>query len=389
MNLNRICLGVVAALTLAAGPFPSGVTRGTAPLHVNGNTVYSDASTTSAPGYMTTNQAIALASLVAALPTPVPAASTFPPLTFPNGIVVREVGASTVLAADTFTGANTSNINGRSTTSGAKTWVTPYGTLQTGTWGITSNRATTSLASGGTNAVIDTGAVSGQAYVTVTSKGTGVTNEGIEFRCSASGDCLWFGWYNGACYGIGYSTGAGVGNGTVYTNDGCVNSLTNGDILSVSYDGNVINGYRNGVLYLTTTQSQNNTETRAGISTGGGSVSVQFDDFSVQTIAVPVALVIDVPLGGGGVQVPSQMVLGSSLSVAGTSTLTGAVTANGGITGGGSNTFNVNATNVETVSQSFFLTDHARGLCNAGNAGRLAYDSGTFYGCDGATWNAL
>jgi hypothetical protein len=288
---------VACTLALRAGADPvPGLNKVTSPLTKHGTTVGIQVSTTGQAGSMSSAQAQTLASLAAATPT------AFPPLTFPDGIVVREVGAATVLVADAFTGANTANFNGRTTTSGSKTWITPSAAGgQIGHWGISSNKATPANNSE-TNAILNTGAVDGTIRVVVSSKGTGVTNQGAMFRCTAAGDCLWFGFYNGACWGLGH--GVAVGNGTVYTGDGCVTPLTNGDVLSVTYSGNSLSATLNGSAFLSTTQSQNSTSTYAGMSAGGGTVFPLFDDFSVSTVAVPVALVIDVPLGGGGVQVP-------------------------------------------------------------------------------------
>lgn len=239
---------------------------------------------------------------------PVATPTQLDPAIFTEGRIYS-VGAATVLAADTFTGANTGNINGRTTTTGAKTWVTAVGTSTHALVGISSNKAINAGALANyANAIIDTGAVDGVVTMTVSNKGTGVSHQGILFRCDAAADCLWAGWYNGACYGVGHST-KGVGDGTVYVNDGCVNSLNNGDVLSVSYSGNVINFYRNSVLLLTTTQSQNNAQTHAGLCTGGGSVTPQFDDWSVQTVAVPVGLVVQ---GNYSTSDVSKIILGEN-----------------------------------------------------------------------------
>jgi hypothetical protein len=294
-----ILSGVVTGLLLSSYAFSGtpvpGFNKATAPLTARGSTVGIRASSTTQTGYMTTAQAIALASLQVPTPTPSPA----DPLLFTSGDI-RSVGLATVLVADTFTGSNTANFNGRTTTSGSKTWITPSAAGgQIGHWGIASNKATPATANE-TNGILDTGAVDGALSITVSSKGTGVTNQGEMFRCTSSGDCLWFGFYNGACWGIGH--GVAVGNGTVYTGDGCVTPLTNGDVLAVTYSGNTISATLNGAAFLSTTQTQNNTSTYAGISAGGGSVFPQFDNFSVTTVAVPVGLVFTGYAAGGSAQ---------------------------------------------------------------------------------------
>lgn len=178
------------------------------------------------------------------------------------------VSGSQVIFTDVFTAANGTNLNGRTTTTGNKTWVV------TGVAGfdIQSNQAHSTSAGGDGFASVDAG-VSNVTFL-ITFAGAAGTG-GICWRRSDDNN-HWLVQAGGGAAHI-YKRVAGS-----YTDLGSIGvTPVQNDVLKVIASGNSHSVYDNNTLAITLTDSFNNTATQVGIK--GFATNQSFDNAQANT----------------------------------------------------------------------------------------------------------
>lgn len=190
-------------------------------------------------------------------------------------LILRSAGGRRrVVAAagitDTFTAANGTNLNGRTTETGSKTW-----TVGNGVFDINTNKVRPTTVSGSAYATLDAGAANIDMSVDVTIGAT--TVDGLLFR-----------FVDGANYWrVDLVTGTDrlhLIRSTAGAEDGSISGAVSLDVgntytIRVVTSGTSISAYVNGVLIASTTNSTHQTATKHGII--AGSTNTRFDNLSI------------------------------------------------------------------------------------------------------------
>lgn len=177
-------------------------------------------------------------------------------------------GGGFTAITDSFTAADGTNLAGRTTTTGGKTWAALAGTFQ-----ILGSQAAPNSAGGGDLIVVDSGVSDGTFGVRLAAQ---VTVTLLAFRVSDSAN-YWRLWYTGAGL-ILQTVAAGVA-----TNRANVTITVNpGDVISATCVGDSISASVNGVQQIAPfTFAYNTLATKAGLLLNSGVASARWDDFSV------------------------------------------------------------------------------------------------------------
>ena len=176
-----------------------------------------------------------------------------------NSYRFASAGASSV--TDSFNRADNASTMGNTDT--GQTWVP-----NSGTWGISSNRAyeSASAPGGQRTTVVDSGMSDCNVQVTFTT----YDDTGLCFRSTDDNNHF----LNNTSELFRKQSGG-------YTSLGYFSStFGSGDVMKVELNGTSIKVYRNGSLVLSATSSFNQTATKHGLRKNGASTS-RFDDFSV------------------------------------------------------------------------------------------------------------
>jgi hypothetical protein len=180
---------------------------------------------------------------------------------------------------DDFTGADSaSSMSGRSTTTGAATWIS-----LDGTWGIASNQGYMSAAPGSSlgKAVVDSTAVD-CTVATVINYSSGQSIGGLVFRATDQSNCYMTEVTVSVAYAPKiYKVVAGV---VTVLATGASITVNSGDTLSVELSGTSIIVKRNGSTIVSTTDATYTTQTKHGFyayNTTGSPTGLRFDNLNI------------------------------------------------------------------------------------------------------------
>ncbi|SEC07154.1 chitobiase/beta-hexosaminidase C-terminal domain-containing protein [Paenibacillus sp. GP183] len=183
---------------------------------------------------------------------------------------------STILVSDSFnrsdntaTMGSTDSANGGTT----KTW-TMYGT---NVFGISTNQAycVSGVISDGVFAGVDAGVSDASVTVTLSKMATYAS---LHARATSATSSLILQWKPNGYYLYTYLSG-------VYTTIGSTNAKipASGDIVNITCNGTAVKVNINGVQYINSTSTFNQTSTIFGFGTAGNTV-VRFDDFKIESV---------------------------------------------------------------------------------------------------------
>lgn len=176
------------------------------------------------------------------------------------------------MLVDTFNRADSTSVLG-TTSDGTATWVT-----QTGTWGISSNKAYQSSATGGDlMATVDAGVSDGILQVTLAT---------IPTSLASKRPALLFWYQNTTNFFMFQATPGGytvwqVVGGTATVEGSISTTPASGDVVKVRLSGHTIDYYLNGTHGGTHTNASYGTATKHGLYTSSADTSTRFDDFSL------------------------------------------------------------------------------------------------------------
>lgn len=190
-----------------------------------------------------------------------------------TGALTYSGTSASATVADTFDRADNGSSLG-STSTGAVAW-----TALNGTWGVSSNRAVSSI-TGENTAVVDCSAADGTVQVT-TIRTAGLQGEaGLAFRFSNNSN----GWivYGGSAATVPgkWTMAKKVAGSFMFITPSTQVSPATGDVLQVVMSGTSLTLKVNGVTVASTTDAFNSTATMHGLRTNPGNGTYAFDDWS-------------------------------------------------------------------------------------------------------------
>lgn len=199
--------------------------------------------------------------------------------TAPVAVASSSAAAATLSISDDFNRADSTSSMG-STSVGAKPW-----TAESGTWGISSNKAYVSSGPSSTVArtTIDAGITSGTVKATYT-MGTGGTTGGFVIRSDGAGNEYLVEFSNASQAPNIYK---GVNGSYTIIGSGAATSVADGSVMTVIISGNTITLQDDGVTIATaTTDGSYAAQTRHGlyiVAPNGGVGTMRWDDFSIHS----------------------------------------------------------------------------------------------------------
>ena len=206
--------------------------------------------------------------------------------------------------SDNFNRADTSSAIGAAS-DGLGSW-----TAHSGTWGIISNRAYLVSGSGFSTATLESSLANVEVECTILDGG----DRALCARLQDSNNYLICAVIPGAPGAIRLQRVVG---GTFTTLASYTGTVASGDVIRFRLNGTALEGYQNGVLRASATESTFSGNTRHGLWSNGD-VSARFDDFSITEIATAATITGSITFDN----IDSTGTLGLNPSQLGASTLT-------------------------------------------------------------------